>query len=112
MREPRTVGRGAPRRIPTRNTREPQKCLVKDPILQHFLGNKPHRNPLSRDEGSGSPVVGSLLCVEDLMEHLHAGRTTVYELLGSGQIRSFKVGRRRLVRPQDLQEFIDGLLDA
>jgi excisionase family DNA binding protein len=112
MREPGAVGHSELRRSRNRNTRVYKRCLVNDPNFQHFLDNKPYRSPLSRNEDFGSPSVGSLLSVEDLMEHLHAGRTTIYELLGSGRIRSFKVGRRRLVRPQDLQEFIDGLLDV
>jgi excisionase family DNA binding protein len=69
-----------------------------------------HTNPLpsrSSTEWDRHQHPNGLMFVEDVMEYLGAGRTTVYNLLGSGQIKSFKVGRRRLVRPQDLQEFVD-----
>jgi excisionase family DNA binding protein len=47
--------------------------------------------------------------VEDIMARLNLGRSKVYELLGSGQLRSIKVGRRRLVSDAQLVSFISRL---
>lgn len=47
--------------------------------------------------------------VEDIMERLNLGRSKVYELLGSRQLRSIKVGRRRLVSGAQLIDFINRL---
>ncbi|WP_237110538.1 helix-turn-helix domain-containing protein [Mycobacteroides abscessus] len=47
--------------------------------------------------------------VEAVMERLSIGRSMVFELMASGQLRSCKVGRRRLVSEASLREFIDRL---
>ena len=45
-------------------------------------------------------------CVAQL---LNLGRTNVYGLLGSGQIRSVKLGRRRLVPRESVEEYVSTL---
>ena len=47
--------------------------------------------------------------VEDVMERLRIGRSTAFGLIGSRQLRSVKVGRRRLVSEAALVEFIETL---
>jgi excisionase family DNA binding protein len=47
--------------------------------------------------------------VEEVMERLRIGRSTAFELIGTRQLRSIKVGRRRLVSEAALVEFIDRL---
>jgi excisionase family DNA binding protein len=47
--------------------------------------------------------------VEDVMERLRIGRSTAFELISTRQLRSIKVGRRRLVSEAALVEFIEGL---
>ncbi|WP_048472200.1 helix-turn-helix domain-containing protein [Mycolicibacterium chlorophenolicum] len=47
--------------------------------------------------------------VEGVMHRLGIGRSMVFELMASGQLRSVKVGRRRLVSEAALAEFIRGL---
>jgi len=47
--------------------------------------------------------------VEDVMERLRIGRSTAFELIGTRQLRSIKVGRRRLVSEAALIEFIERL---
>jgi excisionase family DNA binding protein len=37
------------------------------------------------------------------------GRTCIYELIGRGEIRAIKRGRRTLIRADDLQRWLDGL---
>ena len=47
--------------------------------------------------------------VEEVMERLRIGRSTAFELIGTRQLRSIKVGRRRLVSEAALVEFIERL---
>jgi excisionase family DNA binding protein len=51
-----------------------------------------------------------LLPVEAVMAQLGVGRSTVYELLGSNQLRSVKIGRRRLVPQAAVDELIANLI--
>jgi excisionase family DNA binding protein len=47
--------------------------------------------------------------MEEVMERLRIGRSTAFELISSQQLRSIKVGRRRLVSEAALTEFIERL---
>jgi excisionase family DNA binding protein len=47
--------------------------------------------------------------VEAVMERLCLGRSTVFALMGSGELRSCKVGRRRLIPESAIVEFIETL---
>jgi excisionase family DNA binding protein len=49
--------------------------------------------------------------VDDVIDRLKLGRSKVYEVLGTGQLRSIKVGRRWLVSEAALVDFIN-LLEA
>ncbi|MCH9667028.1 MAG: helix-turn-helix domain-containing protein [Actinomycetia bacterium] len=49
--------------------------------------------------------------VEEVMDRLRVGRSTAFELIGTQQLRSVKVGRRRLVSETALVEFIEALDD-
>jgi len=46
------------------------------------------------------------LRVEQVAQQLSVGRSTVYDLIRSGRLRSFKVGRRRLVPRDAVEEMI------
>ena len=46
------------------------------------------------------------LHVEELMQILHIGRNTAYELVRSGKIRSIKVGRQLRIPRDAVAEFI------
>ena len=46
------------------------------------------------------------LRVEDLIEILHIGRNTAYELVRSGQIRSIRIGRQRRIPKEAVQEYL------
>lgn len=50
-----------------------------------------------------------LLTVETTMERLSLGRSSVFALIGSGDLRSCKVGRRRLIPESAIVEFIANL---
>ena len=43
---------------------------------------------------------------------LGISRRSVYELLGSGSLRSVKIGNRRLIRHADLERFVAELEDV
>jgi len=53
-----------------------------------------------------------LLPVEAVMAQLGVGRSTVFELFSSQQLRSVKIGRRRLVPQSAVDEFIARLLEG
>jgi excisionase family DNA binding protein len=53
--------------------------------------------------------IARLNSVEEIMGRLNLGRSKVYEVLTNGQLRSVKVGRRRLVSEAALIEFINYL---
>lgn len=54
-------------------------------------------------------VNARLNSVETVIERLGVGRSKVYEELGSGRLRSVKVGRRRLVSETALIDYIEQL---
>jgi len=47
--------------------------------------------------------------VEEVMKRLRVGRSTAFGLIASRQLRSVKVGRRRLVSEAAIVEFIENL---
>jgi len=55
------------------------------------------------------PAPKLLLKVEEVSEMLNLGRSKLYSYILSGQLRSVKIGRRRLIPPDAVQEFVDGL---
>ena len=52
------------------------------------------------------PEQEQLLTVEEVRLWLRLGRTRLYELLQSGELPSFKVGRRRFIRRGDAMEWL------
>jgi excisionase family DNA binding protein len=56
-----------------------------------------------------SERVARLHDIESVMERTRLGRSTVFAEIGSGRMRSVKVGRRRLVSEAALAEFIEKL---
>lgn len=60
-------------------------------------------------EAATNGPTARLNTVEDVMERLRIGRSTAFELIGTRQLRSIKVGRRRLVSEAALVEFIERL---
>jgi len=56
-----------------------------------------------------SSPVRLLLRVEEVAEMLNLGRSKLYSYILSGEIRSVKVGRRRLIPPDAVHEFVENL---
>jgi excisionase family DNA binding protein len=51
--------------------------------------------------------IGDILTINDLMEMLQIGRNAAYNLLSTGQIKSFRVGRsHRITREQVISYII------
>lgn len=54
-------------------------------------------------------VNARLNSIESTMAQLGLGRSKVYELIATGELRSVKVGRRRLVSDAAINEFVTRL---
>lgn len=52
---------------------------------------------------------GEVLTVEEVSKLMGVGRTSVYELIRTGALESFQIGRLRRVRHRDLRKYLDGL---
>ncbi|MDR3660854.1 MAG: helix-turn-helix domain-containing protein [Mycobacterium sp.] len=50
--------------------------------------------------------------IKDVMTKTNLSRSTIYGEMGSGRLRSVKVGRRRLVPESALIDYINGLIEA
>lgn len=48
-----------------------------------------------------------LVSIRDAATALSVGRTTVYELMRSGQLDTRKMGRRRLIRAESLRRLVE-----
>jgi excisionase family DNA binding protein len=53
-----------------------------------------------------------LLTVDEAADYLRVSRWTVYNLIRSNQLRTVKIGRRRLVTLAALAECVDSLGEA
>lgn len=64
-----------------------------------------HRH--TRNEDTPTLALPLILTVVEAAETLRIGRSSVYELIASGELRSLKIGARRLIARDDLDAFID-----
>jgi excisionase family DNA binding protein len=55
-------------------------------------------------------VPARLLPVEAVMAQLNIGRSSVFKLFDSNELRSVKIGRRRLVPQSAVDQFVENLL--
>lgn len=51
-------------------------------------------------------TLSSVLTVAEACEALRVSRTTFYRLLRAGKLKSIHLGRRRLVRPEELERLL------
>ena len=52
-------------------------------------------------------VKNDLMTVDELIDWIRLGRTRTHELLRSGEIPSYKLGRRRVIRRQDVETWLE-----
>ena len=50
-----------------------------------------------------------LLRPEEVAQALGVGRTTVFELIRAGELRSVKIGKSRRIPTDAVREYVDGL---
>ena len=53
-----------------------------------------------------------LLTPERAAERLDVGRTTIYELIATGKLRSVKINRSRRIPTADLEDYVRQLRDG
>lgn len=70
--------------------------------------NKPVRN--KADNAGNTAPRTRLVSIEVAAQLLSIGRTTVYDLVNRGELRSTKIGRRTLVSVEDIDAFVDRIL--
>ena len=51
----------------------------------------------------------TLFGISEVQASTGLGRTQIYELIGSGELPSVKIGRRRMVKADDLQQWVASL---
>ena len=58
-----------------------------------------------------SAMIRLLLTPEEAADRLALSRTTIYELIRTGELRSVKIGRARRIPVAALGEYVTGLFD-
>ena len=59
-----------------------------------------------------TPNRDEVLTPEELARFLKCGRTFAYRLLGTGEVRSFTVGRLRRIRREDAERYVEARVKA
>lgn len=62
-------------------------------------------------DASGRPEEKLLLTPEDVAQRLSVGRSTVYELIRAGALRSVKVGRLRRIPVGALRAYVERIVE-
>lgn len=60
-------------------------------------------------QARGTKVLPSLLAIKQATHELGISRTSIYELIASGKLKTVKIGRRRFVTLEAIEEFIASL---
>lgn len=66
---------------------------------------------MTRDARTPTPLERLLVKPEDAAAMLGIGRTRIYELLARGEIPSRRLGRSRLIDPEDVRAYAARLPD-
>ncbi|MDP9477499.1 MAG: helix-turn-helix domain-containing protein [Actinomycetota bacterium] len=66
----------------------------------------------SKTTATGNAEIERLLSLEEVAKILGVSGRTTKSLIYGGELTSVRLRRRRLVRPKDLRDFIDGLDNA
>jgi excisionase family DNA binding protein len=76
----------------------------------HAVSSRSQPSGLPRDRNSSLPLMPLLLTVKQAAELLGIGRSTVYELLDAGDLKSVKLGFSRRIPLKVVEEYIEHLL--
>lgn len=69
---------------------------------------KPSQNPITPTPPPPQPNLPLLvLTLEEAAEVLHCGRSTMFEMVNAGKIRTVQVGRKRLVPVKEIERFLE-----
>ena len=60
-------------------------------------------------ESRGAETLPRLLSISQTCHLLGVGRSSLYQMMASGRVRSVKIGRRRLVPREAIDEFVANL---
>jgi excisionase family DNA binding protein len=66
--------------------------------------------PEETDSAAAIVLDPKLISIKETCIVLGVGRSTVYELIGQGALRSVKIGRRSLVPVEELTAYVERLL--
>jgi excisionase family DNA binding protein len=58
---------------------------------------------------AATPTLAALLTVEEAARRLRIGRTTMYALISGGDVETVTIGRRRLVPPECVDDYVKAL---
>jgi excisionase family DNA binding protein len=61
--------------------------------------------PFERPSAEALPPTDEPLTLEEVCRELKIGRTLLYDVLRTGELRSFTIGRKRFVRRSELQRY-------
>jgi excisionase family DNA binding protein len=71
----------------------------------------PERSATSQNEAGNRhlswPTDGTVLTVREACDYLRVSKWTLYRLIGRRQIKTMKIGNRRLVRRRSLEAYMD-----
>jgi excisionase family DNA binding protein len=64
---------------------------------------------VNQSQTRGAKTLPRLLAIKQAIYELGISRTALYELIEDGRLKTVKIGRRRLVPIEAIEEFIAGL---
>jgi excisionase family DNA binding protein len=74
-------------------------------------GSNPGRVGKSHRFARGSRAIPRLLSIKEAVFELGISRTVVYELITAQKLRTIKIGRRRFIPIEAMEDFIASLSD-
>lgn len=89
-------------------TAHPDVAALLAQVVQLLASNEPATVPEPREPATASVM----LTVEEAAEQLRIGRTTAWNLVKSGELRSVSIGRLRRVPAAAVQAYAEQLLAA